>query len=100
MTKELFADRRPEEIEAYFATWEKRDFEDIPADTFFEVLADIETQQPAQHIEIEGELVDGTLVLTPPRGVPLPFTIRENEIILGDYYITIRWKSEKVSSIH
>jgi hypothetical protein len=90
--KELFEDRSQEEIEKLFDAWAGRDFEDIPTDTFFAALEEIGVHRPLRHIEMEGEIVDDRLVFTPPDGVPLPFTVHDNEIILGDYTIRVRLK--------
>jgi len=90
--KELFADRSHEEIEELFDAWAGRDFEDIPADTFFAALEEIGAHRPPQHVEMEGEIVGDRLVFIPPEGVPLPFTVHDNEIILGDYTIRVRLK--------
>jgi hypothetical protein len=91
--KDLFEDRSPEEVEALFDSWAGRDFEDIPTDTFFATLEEIESRRPPQCIEMEGEVVGDRLVFRPPKDVPLPFTVRDNEIILGDYTIRVRLQS-------
>jgi hypothetical protein len=91
--KDLFENRSPEEVEALFDNWAGRDFEDIPIDTFFATLEEIETQRPPQCIEMEGEIVGGKLVFMPPKDVPLPFTVRDNEIILDDYTIRVHLQS-------
>ncbi len=91
--KDLFEDRSPEEVEALFDNWAGRDFEDVPIDTFFATLEEIEAQRPPQYIEMEGEVVGDKLVLRPPKDVPLPFTVRDNEIILGDYTIRVHLQS-------
>jgi hypothetical protein len=90
--KELFEDRSHKEIEELFDAWAGRDFGDIPTDTFFAALEEIEAHRPLRHIEMDGEVVGDRLVFTPPEGVPLPFTVHDNEIILGDYTIRVRLK--------
>ncbi len=91
--KDMFENRSPEEVEALFDNWAGRTFEDIPSDTFFATLEDIETQRLPQCIDMEGEIVEDKLVFTPPKDVPLPFTVRDNEIILGDYTIRVHLQS-------
>ncbi len=44
------------------------------------------------HVELEGKVIGEHLVLTAPPGTPLPFTLKGNTIILGDYHISVRWK--------
>ena len=39
---------------------------------------------------MEGEIVGDRLVFIPPEGVPLPFAVHSNEIVLGDYTIRVR----------
>jgi len=90
--KDLFEDRSHEEIEELFDTWMKRDFEDIPLDTFFAVLEEIGARRPTQYLEMEGEIVGDTLVFIPPKDTPLPFTVHDDEIFLGDYTIRVRLK--------
>lgn len=90
--KELFEDCSHEESEELFDTWAGRDFEDIPTDTFFATLEEIGARRPPQHIEMEGEVVGDRLVFIPPEGVPLPFTVYDDEIVLGDYTIRVRLK--------
>lgn len=46
------------------------------------------------HVELEGKVVGERLVLTAPPDMPLPFTLRGNTIILGDYHISVRWKGQ------
>jgi hypothetical protein len=93
--KELFKDRSQEEIEELLDAWTGRDFEDIPTDTFFTTLKEIETHRLPQHVEMEGEVVGDRLVFIPPQDVPLPFTVHDNEIILGDYTIRVRLKGAR-----
>jgi len=94
---ELFEDRSHEEIEELFDAWAGRDFEDIPTDTFFAALKEIGAHRPLQHVEMEGEIVGDRLVFIPPEGVPLPFTVQDNEIILGDYTIRVRLKGVQLA---
>lgn len=88
--EELFPDRTEKETEALFDAWAERDFEDIPTGTFFAALEEMEARHPTQHIEMDGEVVGDRLVFIPPKDVPLPLTVRDNEIILGDYTIRVR----------
>lgn len=88
--KDLFEDRSHEDVEALFDRWTERDVEDLPTDTFFATLEEIGSQRLPQCIEMEGEIVGNKLVFKPPKDVPLPFTVRDNEIILGDYTIRVR----------
>ena len=94
--KELFEDHSHEESEVLFDTWAGRDFEDIPADTIYATLEEIGARHPPQHIEMEGEIVGDRLMFIPPEGVPLPFTVHDNEIVLGDYTIRVRLKGMRV----
>ena len=47
------------------------------------------------HVELEGRVVGEHLVLTAPQDMPLPFTLKGNTIILGDYHISVCWKGER-----
>lgn len=51
------------------------------------------------HIELEGEVIGDRLVLTAPSDIPLPFTLQGNAIVLGDYYISVRWKGKVPSHV-
>lgn len=95
----LFADRSPEEIEAIFDTYAERDLEDLPADIFFSLLMETDDEQPVHHYEIESTLVGDALMLHPPANVPLPFTVRGDEIIVGDYHIRLRWVNSQVNPV-
>jgi len=92
---ELLKDHSHEEIEKLFDAWAERDLEDIPTDTFFAALEEIGTHRPPQRVEMEGEIVGDRLVFIPPENVPLPFTVHDNEIILGDYTILVHLKGER-----
>jgi len=46
------------------------------------------------HVELESEVVGEYLVFTAPADMPLPFTLKGNTIILGDYHISVRYKDE------
>lgn len=87
--KDLFEEQSPEEVEALFDNWVERDYEDVPIDTFFGVLEELESQRPPHCIEMDGEIVGDKFIFVPPKDVPLPFTVRGNEIILGDYKIRV-----------
>jgi hypothetical protein len=90
--KDLFEGRSREEVEESFDAWIKRDFEDVPVNTFFATLEEIGARRPTQYLEMEGEVVGDTLVFIPPKDTPLPFTVHDDEIFLGDYTIRIRLK--------
>jgi hypothetical protein len=96
--KELFEDRSHEEIEELFGAWAGRDFEDIPTDTFFAALEEIGAYHSPQHVEMESEVVGDRLVFIPPGGIPLPFIVHDNEIVLGDYTIRVRLKGVRIAS--
>jgi hypothetical protein len=97
--KELFEDHSHEEIEEMLDAWAGRDFEDIPTDTFFAALEEVGAHRPPQHVEMEGEVVGDRLVFIPPEGVPLPFTVHDNEIILGDYTIRVHLKGARAAAL-
>ena len=63
--KELFEDRSHEEIEELFDAWAKRDFEDIPTDTFFVALEEIGAHRPPQYVEMEGGVVGNVQTAVP-----------------------------------
>jgi len=96
--KELFEDRSHEEIEELLNVWAGRDFEDIQTDTFFAALEEIGAHRPLRHVEMGGEVVGGRLVFIPPEGVPLPFIVHDNEIILGDYTIRVCLKGARAAA--
>jgi len=91
--RNLFENHPPKEIEELFDTWGQRDFKDIPSDTFFATLKEIEKLHSPQHIDMESEIVGDKLVFIPPQDTPLPFAVHDNEIILGDYTIRVHLKS-------
>ena len=90
--KELFENHAHEEIEVLFDAWAERDFVDIPTDVFFATLEEIGARRQRLHIEMNSEIVGDRLVLIPPKDIPLPFTVYDNEIILDDYTIRMHLK--------
>ena len=96
--KELFEDHVHEEIEELFDAWAGRDFEDIPTGIFFAALEEVGAHRPPQHVEMEGEVVGDRLVFVPPEGVPLPFTVHDDESILGDYTIRVHLKGARAAA--
>lgn len=91
--QDLFENYPPEKIEALFEAWEQRDFEDIPSDIFFAALTEPEGERPLQQIDMEGKIVGGKLILIPPQNIPLPFTVHDNEIIMGNYTIRLHLRN-------
>ena len=88
----LLTERSVEEIDAIFDAYAERGFEDLPSDMFFTIMHEIENEQPEQHnIEVESELIGNQLVLHPPTNSTLPVTVVGNEIIVGEYHISLRW---------
>ena len=87
----LFPDHSIEEIEAIFDAYAERGFEDLPSDLFFSMMETAGAEEPKQDVKIESELVDDKLVLHPPTDISLPFTVLDNEIILGSYRISLQW---------
>lgn len=87
----LFPDHSYDEIEAIFDAYAERGFEDLPSDLFFSMMETAGSEEPKQYVKIESELVDDELVLHPPTGISLPFTVLGNEIILGSYRIGLQW---------
>jgi hypothetical protein len=86
------------ELYARLADYEKnfKSTESLDIVAFLQKLKEAElryqVQRPIQKVELEGEVIDGSLVLAAPDGVALPFTLRGDTIILGDYHITVRLK--------
>jgi hypothetical protein len=76
----------PEEFEQMLEDFITREEDDMNISTFFEVLAliDQEKRAAAPVIKLEGELVSGQLVFSPPTDQTLPITVQGNEIVLPD----------------
>ena len=57
-----------------------------------EQAAPYRVQRPTRTVELEGQAVGDSLVLTAPEGVALPFTLAGNPLSLGGYRIVLRGK--------
>jgi hypothetical protein len=89
------------DLYARLADYEKNSSHNEPLDivAFLQGLRESrlyqQSQRSIQHVELEGEIVDGSLVLSAPDGVALPFTLQGNTIILGDYHIAVRLRGDR-----
>jgi hypothetical protein len=76
-------------METYIDRSSRRD-DAIPAFTFLELLFDALLQRVQNVVQLEGQVIDGELVLAPPEEAPVQ--VQGNRILLGDWQIVVTLK--------
>jgi hypothetical protein len=69
-------------------------YDEMPATSFFELLFEQMAQRTAETVEIEGEVVEGHLVLNLPPGKETAVHVQGNEILIGDRRIVVKLRKE------
>ena len=67
----------------------------IPAFTFLELLFDVLSQRVQNVIRLEGQVINGELVLAPTEE-ETPVQVRGNQILLGDWQVIVTLKNDKL----
>ena len=80
--KRMIEDYTPEEFEAVLNAFVEREIEDVPMDDFFVALAEIDRRRRQEVIQVQGRIVQGQLVFSPPHSAPSAVTVEGNQIIL------------------
>ena len=78
-------------METYIARSAQQD-DAIPAPTFLELLFDALAQRVQNIIRIEGQVINGELVLAPPEK-ETPVQVQGNQILLGDWRVIVTLKN-------
>ena len=94
MSEKLLTDMNNDEFQAlmddYIARSARRD-DAIPAPTFLEVLFALFERRAANVVQLEGQIINGELVLT-PTGEAAPVQVQGNRILLGDLQVVVSLK--------
>lgn len=69
-----------------------REFGEMPASSFFELLFDRMAERISETVEVEAEIVDNQLVLTLPVEAETAVQVKDNEILIGDLHIVVKLK--------
>jgi hypothetical protein len=101
MSKKLLTEMEKDEfqtlIDDYISRSAERD-DAIPASTFMEMLFDLLERQTTNVVELEGEIVNGRLVLT-PTGEAAPVQVQGNRILLGDLQVVVSLKDNALQPV-
>jgi hypothetical protein len=76
-----------------FLEREAEGFDELPASTFFELMAKIEQERMENPIELEAEITDGNIHFALSNDAETSVTTRQNEIIVEGRRILVRLKS-------
>ncbi len=91
MSKKLLTEMENEEFQVlmdnYITRSAGRD-DSIPASTFLEMLFDLLEQRASSVVQLEGQIVNGELVLTPTEKAA-PVQVQGNRILLGDLQVVV-----------
>jgi hypothetical protein len=79
--EQMIEDYTPDEFEAVLNAFVEREIEDVPMDDFFAALAEIDRRRQ-EVIQVQGQIVQGQLVLSLPRFASPTVTVEGNQIIL------------------
>jgi len=94
MSEKLLTDMDNDEFQAlmdeYIARSARRD-DAIPAPTFLEVLFALFERRASNVVQLEGQIINGELVLT-PTGEAAPVQVQGNRILLGDLQVVVSLK--------
>ena len=63
---------------------------EMSAVSFFELLFERVAQRVEKTLEIEGRIVDGHLVLAPPKGSGANLYVQDNQIVIGEQRIVVK----------
>lgn len=69
-----------------------REFGEMPASSFFELLFERMAERVSETVEIEAEIVGNQLVLKLPVGGETAVQVKDNEILVGDRRIVVKLK--------
>jgi hypothetical protein len=94
MSEKLLTDMNNDEFQVlmddYIARSARRD-DAIPASTFLEVLFALFERRASNVVQLEGQIINGELVLT-PTGEAAPVQVQGNRILLGDLQVVVSLK--------
>jgi hypothetical protein len=81
-------------MDAYITRSSQQD-DALPAPTFLGLLFDILSQRVQNVIRLEGQVINGELVLAPTEE-ETPVQVRGNQILLGDWQVIVTLKNDKL----
>lgn len=73
-----------------------REFGEMPASSFFELLFEKMAERVTETVEVEGEIVNNQLVLKLPVDVETVIQVKDNEILVGDRRIVVKLKTNAI----
>ena len=73
-----------------------REFGEMPASSFFELLFEKMAERVTETVEVEGEIVNNQLVLKLPVDVKTVVQVKDNEILVGDRRIVVKLKADAI----
>jgi hypothetical protein len=93
MMEKTIDDMDQKEFEIMMDRFIERDFEEMSVETFFDLLARIDEEKRLYPLELDGEMIDGEVVLALPATAVTGVTIRNDGIVLdGERRIIIHLK--------
>jgi hypothetical protein len=94
MSKKLLTEMEKDEFQALMEDYVTRSAERddaITSSTFLEMLFDLLKQRTSSVIQLEGQIINGELVLTPTEEAA-PVQVQGNRILLGDLQVVVSLK--------
>lgn len=73
-----------------------REFGEMPASSFFELLFEKMAERVTETVEVEGEIINNQLVLKLPVDVETVVQVKDNEILVGDRRIVVKLKPDAI----
>jgi hypothetical protein len=80
-----------QEVADKFIERSSRQFGEMPASAFFELLDERMVERVTETIELEVDIVDNQLVLQPPIGA---VQVNDNEVLIGDRRIVVKLRGD------
>lgn len=74
-------------------------FDELPASTFFELMAEIEREKMEQPIELEADITDGEIQLALLNSAGASVKVQHNEIIIEGRRILVHPKSSLPAAV-
>lgn len=73
-----------------------REFGEIPASSFFELLFERMAEHVSEMVEVEAEIVGSQLVFKLPVDAETAVQVKDNEILIGDRRIVVKMKDNTI----
>lgn len=73
-----------------------REFGEMPASSFFELLFEKMAERVTETVEVEGEIVNNQLIFKLPVDAETVVQVKDNEILVGDRRIVVKLKPDVI----